>query len=291
MSELIICGERPTKNFTILPNQVLNTLPISSTAKIIIAHFLSKPKGWQTNLESIYKNCCDYDSKNAVKKAVGVLQKLGFLTLKTLRTGKQFSGCNWFLNLDHILTYPPSRSAYKIAMDENANTSLDNKTDPIKTDLNKTNSAPESPPPEPSKPISLDLEQSFSKPETTNRIQARIAALMHQSTSSANQERIKQREHEEARFAQLQRHNQMLDASQHLGITAPYAGLSPAQTVAQLCKEYIANPRPRLDEKSRKKLTDWLEKGGQLVRLIDCFKQAHQNQSKTAKYVVKILAT
>lgn len=290
MSQLIIHGSRPTENFTIVPNQVPDHLPIAGLARSIINHLLAKPADWHTSLKSLY-SFYHLDSKNSIRKAVGKLQEEGFLILESIRSGGQFSGCKWHVRLDRIMSYSSPRSALRIPVDQNPKTSTDNKTDPIKTDLNKTNSVPENPISEPGEPNSLDLEPSFSKPETSNELQAKVAALMHKSASSAYQERIKQRERDEARFAQLQRHNQMLDAKQHLAVTAPYADLSPAQTVAQLCKEYIANPRPRLDEKSRKKLTAWLEKGGQLVRLIDSFKQAHQNQSKTAKYVVKILAT
>ena len=290
MSQLIIHGSRPTENYAQIPNQVPDYLPIAGLARSIVNHLLAKPNDWNTSLKSLY-SFYHLDSKNSVRTAVGELQKEGFLILESIRTGGRFSGCKWHMRLDRIMSYSSPRSGPRISVAQIPEDSIDNNTDPTNTDLNKTNSVPESPPLEISEPISLDLEQSFSKPETTSRLKARVAALMHQSTSNANQERIKQREHDEARFAQLQRHNQMLDASQHLGVTAPYAGLSPAQTVAQLCKEYIANPRPRLDEKSRKKLTAWLEQNGQLVRLIDCFKQAHQNQSKTAKYVVKILAT
>jgi len=295
MSELIIQGSRPTKNFTIVPNQVLNTLPISSTAKIIIAHLMSKPKGWHTNLESLYKHCA-YDSKNAVRKAVGKLQKLGFLTLETLRTGKLFSGCKWFLNLDYILTFPPSDSTYWIPIDENTNTSTDNKTDPIKTDFNKTDSAPENPPPEISEPISLDLDPSVIPepvaPKAANSLLSRLESLKAKTAASSGyQAALKKREQTEAAFQAILQQGQNFQQQATQALTAAYAHLTPAQTVETLCREHIANPKPRLDAPNRAKLTSWLQNGGGLLPLIEAFKQAQRAQSKTAKYVVKILAT
>ena len=303
MSQLIIHGSRPTENFTINPNQVVYNLDLCSTARSILAYMLGVPEfkvdgsRWNICQEILYKHF-PHDSKHRLRKALKRLNDLGYLAYEYVRdqSNRHITTRLWHVRLDRIMTATNLCVGSKHEAQQHETKASHNKIDTNQTEFNKTESVPASPPQQSGKPESLDLDQSVipepQAPKAINPLLSRVERLKSiAATSSTYQAALKKREQADAAFQAMLLKGQSVQQQATQALTAAYTHLTPAQTVDALCREHIANPKPRLDAPNRAKLTQWLQNGGGLLSLIDAFKQAQQVQSKTAKYVVKILAT
>lgn len=92
---------RLTKNFTTLPNELLQNNAISHLALGLLCRMLSLPADWETNLIWIYGT--RKEGKQAMQVAVKELESLGYLKKTRLGTGKML--WEWF---DHPQVVIPS---------------------------------------------------------------------------------------------------------------------------------------------------------------------------------------
>ena len=303
MSELIIHGLRPTENFTIIPNEITQNRLLSFEAVGFVTYLLGVPEfkldgnPWETSIQRLCKLFPD-STQYKISKILDELKSKNFLSIERVRddSNRRITKCRWSLFLDRITGRSSLQHDNRDIEVSVMNNQTHNKTDTNKTEFNKTNSAPENPLPEISEPISLDLEQSVIPepvaPKTANALVNRVDYLKTTLTTSPGyQAALKKREQADAAFQAMLLKGQNAQQQATQALTAAYVHLTPAQTVEALCREHIANPKPRLDAPNRAKLTSWLQNGGGLLPLIEAFKQAQRAQSKTAKYVVKILAT
>lgn len=83
---------RLTKNFTTLPNELLQNDSISHLALGLLCRMLSLPPDWETNLCWIYGT--RKEGKQAMQVAVKELETLGFLRKTRLSSGKML--WEWF---------------------------------------------------------------------------------------------------------------------------------------------------------------------------------------------------
>ena len=303
MSELIIHGLRPTENFTIIPNEITQNRLLSFEAVGFVTYLLGVPEfkldgnPWETSIQRLCKLFPD-STQYKISKILDELKSKNFLSIERVRddSNRRITKCRWSLFLDRMTGRSSLQHDNSDIEASVMNNQTHNKTDSNQTEFNKTNSVPENPPSEISEPISLDLDPSVIPeplaPQAPNDLLSRLEILKAKTAASSGyQAALKKREQTEAAFQAILQQGQNFQQQATQALTAAYAHLTPAQTVETLCREHIANPKPRLDAPNRAKLTSWLQNGGGLLPLIEAFKQAQRAQSKTAKYVVKILAT
>lgn len=302
MSELVIHGPRPTENFAMIPREITQERLLSFEAAGFVTYLLSVPEfrldgtPWETSILRLHKLFPE-SSQYQIGKIIEELRSKNFLTIERVRDGsnQKIKKCRWQLFLDRIMGQSSlEHDSHDIEVNDKNNQAYNN-IDSNQTESNKTESVPASPPPEIIEPISLDLDQVIIPeplaPKAANALVSRLEQLKAiTATSPGYQAALKKRDQADAAFQAILAKGQSAQQQVTQTLTDAYANLTPAQTVEALCREHIANPKPRLDAPNRAKLTQWLQNGGGLLPLIDAFKQAQRAQCKTAKYVVKILA-
>jgi hypothetical protein len=75
------------KNFTMVSNEILNDNRLSWKAKGILSYLLSKPDGWEAQIEDLYKKASD--GYSSLRSGIDDLILCGYMELKNVYNEKE----------------------------------------------------------------------------------------------------------------------------------------------------------------------------------------------------------
>lgn len=129
----MIIRNKPTEDFTILRNQVLNDEKLSLKAKGLWAFLMSKPDGWQTSVRGLMSQL--KDGQASVVTALGELEAAGLY--RKIRTNGATGKMEW---QDFVYDKPyvgnPHTEKPHMEKPPQVNTNIV-KTDKVKTEISK----------------------------------------------------------------------------------------------------------------------------------------------------------